>query len=124
MIRRVLVVDDDPFICTTVSMLLALEGFEVHSAADGRAALQAAFSHAPDAILSDVNMPQMDGYALLAAVRASAALAHTRFVLLAVAPDSAPEPHLPSADNWLPKPFTREQLLRVLGASAHAGRAR
>ncbi len=115
LIRSVLVVDDDPFICTTVSMLLSLEGFEVRSAAEGRAGLQAALSHPPDAILSDVNMPYMDGYALLAAVRASAILAHTRFVLLAGAPEAAPEQQLPTADIWLPKPFTREQLLRVLG---------
>ena len=58
---RVLVVDDEPFIRTTVSMLLTLEGCEVHTAADGRAGLQAALDNPPDLILSDVNMPHMGG---------------------------------------------------------------
>lgn len=58
---RVLVVDDEPFIRTTVSMLLTLEGCEVHTAADGRAGLQAALDNPPHLILSDVNMPRMGG---------------------------------------------------------------
>lgn len=113
---RVLVVDDEPFICTTVSMLLRLAGYSVASAADGRAGLQLAQDNPPDIILSDLNMPHMDGYALLAAVRGSSVLRHTRFVLLTGAADVAPVSDTGglAPDACLAKPFTREQLLKVL----------
>ena len=57
---RVLLVNDEAFIRTTVSMLLRLEGFSVASAAGGRAALQCALDNPPDVILADFNKPQMD----------------------------------------------------------------
>ena len=114
--KRILVVDDEPFICTTVVMLLRLEGFTVASAADGRAGFQAALGNPPDLILSDVHMPHMDGYQLLSAVRASAVLKATRVVLLTgeAAPALAGDSGRPSPDGYLGKPFTREQLLAVL----------
>ena len=62
-------------------MLLKLEGFTVESAAVSRAGLQVAIGNPPDLILSDVHMPHMNGYQLLAAVRDHAALRATRFVL-------------------------------------------
>lgn len=113
---RVLVVDDDPFIRTTVSMLLKLEGYEVRSAADGCAGLQAARDYLPDLILSDLNMPYLDGYGLLAAVRADATLRATRFVLLTGEADAGQVPAQGDApaDGRLAKPFAREQLLGVL----------
>lgn len=115
---RVLVVDDEPSIRTTVSLLLSLEGYEVEGAADGRAGLHSALERPPAIILTDVHMPHMDGHALLAAVRGSASLVGTRVVLLAVPPDrsavSAPTGLAP--DAWLSKPFTRVQLLDVLRA--------
>ncbi len=96
-------------------MLLRLEGFAVASAADGRAGLQAALDNPPDAILSDVNMPHMDGYQLLAAVRANAALDATRVVLLTAEVAPAVAARGGSApDACLAKPFTRDQLLGTL----------
>ena len=59
---RVLLVNDEAFIRTTVSMLIWLEGFSVASAADGRTALQCALDNPPNVILTDVNKPQMGGY--------------------------------------------------------------
>ncbi len=113
---RVLVVDDDPFIRTTVSMLLKLEGYEVRSAADGCAGLQAARDYLPDLILSDLNMPYLDGYGLLAAVRADLALCGTRFLLLTGESDAGQAQGRGDAlaDGRLAKPFAREQLLGVL----------
>ena len=114
--KRILVVDDEPFIRTTVAMLLRLEGFAVASAADGRSGLQAALVNPPDVILSDVNTPHMNGHQLLAAVRDHAALRATRVVLLTGELGQAPGAgHGPAtADAYLVKPFTREQLLQVL----------
>lgn len=99
-------------------MLLRLEGYSVASAADGRAGLQCALKNPPDVILSDVNMPHMGGYQLLAAVRSHPTLDGTRIVLLNSEVDAALAAqaggHLP--DACLGKPFTRDQLLKVLAS--------
>jgi CheY-like chemotaxis protein len=114
----VLIVDDDPSIRTTVSMLLRMEGFEVRSANDGRAALEAALAAPPDVILSDLHMPMMSGLELLAAVRGAPPLAHTRLVLLTGAADEsiAPAANGAVADAVLTKPFSRDQLLATLAS--------
>jgi two-component system nitrogen regulation response regulator NtrX len=70
----VLVVDDDPDICVALEMILRYEGFEVWTANNGRAALarlsaEGAAGRAPDLILSDVKMPEIDGLTLLERVR-------------------------------------------------------
>lgn len=116
---RVLVVDDEPFIRTTVSMMLTLEGHSVETAADGEAGLRLAEQHLPDAILTDLHMQRLDGLALLAAVRSDPAMVHTRVVLLTgdnradVLATTGPQ-----ADAWLTKPFTRAQLLAALASTS------
>jgi CheY-like chemotaxis protein len=113
---RVMVVDDEPFIRTSVAMMLTLEGHCVETAADGEAGLHLAQQQRPDVILTDLRMGRLDGLGLLAAVRSNPALAHTRVVLLtgeaapAIAAAGAPQ-----ADARLTKPFTRAQLLMALG---------
>ncbi|MEO8856627.1 MAG: hydantoinase B/oxoprolinase family protein, partial [Burkholderiaceae bacterium] len=113
---RILVVDDEPFICSTVSMLLGFEGYEVATALDGRAGMQAALEHAPDIILSDLHMPVMSGLELLHAVRSRPALRATRVVLLTGQIDVARDfaTHGATPDAVLAKPFAREQLLALL----------
>lgn len=63
---RVLIVDDEPAIRHAVEAALVDEGFVVATAPDGAAALAAIESVRPDAILLDLRMPVMDGYAFLA----------------------------------------------------------
>ena len=117
----VLIVDDDPSIRTTVSMLLRMEGFDVRSANDGRSGLEAALAAPPDVIVTDLSMPQMGGLELLRAVRATDALAHTRVVLLTgmAGETIAPLDNGASADAVLTKPFSRDQLLSALSALKH-----
>lgn len=112
---RVLLVDDEPFIRTTVSMMLALEGHSVETAADGEAGLRLAQQKLPDVILTDLHMPRMDGLALLAAIRGDPALLHTRVVLFTGEnlSDVVATAHA-LADARLTKPFTRAQLLAAL----------
>jgi two-component system response regulator MprA len=58
---KVLVVDDDPAIRTSLSRALALEGYTVDTAVDGNAALSQVASFAPDVIVLDLMMPNVDG---------------------------------------------------------------
>jgi CheY-like chemotaxis protein len=113
---RILIVDDEPSIRQLVATLLTLEGYEVTTAPDGRAALEQVLAGAPDVVISDVRMPLMTGYELLAALRANPALEAVRFILLTSSTgDDAVAAHaVATADACLTKPFTRDVLLGTL----------
>ncbi len=114
----ILVVEDEDAIRSNVVRLLNLEGFETVAAADGEAGLAQARARVPDLIISDVNMPGMDGFALLAAVRADGVLATTPVVLLTALDDRASMRRgmTTGADDYLSKPFTRTELLEAVEA--------
>jgi CheY-like chemotaxis protein len=65
----ILVVDDEPDSIEVASEVLAFYGVNVHNASDGAQALQVLKRIKPDLILSDLSMPNVDGWALLAAIR-------------------------------------------------------
>jgi two-component system response regulator RegX3 len=67
--QHVLIADDDEALAEAVSWYLEAEGFQVTRAADGRAALSALQAEGADALIVDVMMPGMDGFALCQAVR-------------------------------------------------------
>lgn len=67
--HRILVVDDEPLIRRTMSIMLTQEGYDVATAADGFDALKQIKVSIPDVIISDLNMPQMSGFEFLSVVR-------------------------------------------------------
>jgi PAS domain S-box-containing protein len=79
--RRVLVADDDPIQRKLLCLQLRQLGFDVVAAEDGAAALDEALRSPPDAIISDVLMPRMDGFGLCRAVRQQPRLARVPMVL-------------------------------------------
>jgi len=66
---RILIVDDDPSIRATMSMLLAARGYDVKAAENGFDALLQIKTHMPELIISDLNMPQMSGFEFLSVIR-------------------------------------------------------
>ena len=66
--KRILVVDDDPGICRTLKEILEASGCRVETACDGAEGLRRVESGSPDLVLSDVVMPNMDGYQLYTAI--------------------------------------------------------
>ena len=71
MSRRVLVVDDDKFICEVYRRTLSQAGYEVEVAGDGQQALDRLPEFRPDAVLLDLMMPRVNGLATLKMIRAS-----------------------------------------------------
>jgi len=67
--QRILLVDDDPLQLKLTHVWLANSGFDVTTATDGASALEEVHRHRPDAIVSDVLMPGIDGFALCLAIR-------------------------------------------------------
>jgi CheY-like chemotaxis protein len=66
---RIVVADDHPDIRQTLSVLLEMEGHEVTAASNGQEAVDAARARVPDAVLLDLGMPVMDGFAAVHALR-------------------------------------------------------
>ncbi len=79
---RILIADDDNIQLKLLKAQLEQRGFSVETAGDGEDALEKAERLRPDAIISDVLMPKMDGFRLCQAVRKSTRLASTPFLLI------------------------------------------
>jgi two-component system, cell cycle response regulator DivK len=113
---RVLIVEDFADARQLYLELLEYYGFEVHSAADGVTGLSMAKSLLPDAILLDLALPGIDGFALLTAVRNHPATAETP--VLIVTAHAEPEVHARAkacgATAILLKPGLPEDLVREL----------
>jgi serine/threonine-protein kinase PpkA len=116
--HRILVVEDDEAIRKNLDRLLTLEGFDVATAHDGQQALVAALAKPPDIVITDINMPVMDGFALLAAVRDNPVLERTVVIMLTAAEDRSQirRGMQLGADDYITKPFKREELLESIAA--------
>ena len=68
---KILIAEDEPSLRENLQWMLELEGFSVHVARDGQEAMALAIQNVPDLVLTDVMMPNMDGYALIKALRAN-----------------------------------------------------
>jgi CheY-like chemotaxis protein len=119
---RILVVEDSPTVATVVKYFLELEGFEVLVAEDGRVGLETALRARPDVIVADVNMPGMDGVAMVKALRADARTSQVRIMMLTSesSVDSETDALAAGADDYVLKPVEP----RRLAARVKALRAR
>jgi DNA-binding response OmpR family regulator len=113
---RILVIDDERALRETIAETLRMDGFDVQTAADGKAGLELIGRTPFDVVLSDLRMPEMDGRALYHEVRREHPHALDRFVFLS-AQTRGPEYGsflLETGAPILEKPFTLEQLRRVV----------
>lgn len=110
---RILIIDDDADIREAVSEVLAFEGHEVWSAAEGEEGLVRCRQVRPDLVLLDLMMPGMNGWDFLKSLRRDEALGRTP-VLVMSALGRVPE--LP-VSGFLPKPFGLDALVAVVRAA-------
>ena len=110
----VLVIDDDAAVRDLMARFLGKEGFRIVTAASGEEGLRLARELRPDVITLDVLMPGMDGWSVLAALKADAELADIPVVMLTMLDDRNLGYALGAAD-YLTKPIERERLVSVLG---------
>lgn len=114
--KRILIVDDEPNIIISLEFLLKREGFEVHVARDGDEALAQIQAVKPDLVLLDVMMPKKNGYEVCEQVRADAALAGMRIVMLtAKGRDIEVTKGMDlGADAYMTKPFATRELVALV----------
>ena len=117
---RVLVVDDDPSARELFEAIVQNAGGELKSAASVAEAVALLKSWWPDVLLSDIEMPEEDGYALMERVRELSATQHASLAAIAVTAHSRPEDRtraLEAGFHWhLSKPVEPSQLVAVLGS--------
>lgn len=113
--EKVLVVEDDPAIRDALSYNLGREGYEVKAVGDGLAALEAARSSAPDLVVLDLMLPELDGYDVTRTLRKESNVP----ILMLTARDDEIDRVLGlelGADDYLTKPFSMRELLARIKA--------
>ena len=113
---KILVVEDEEGIRTTIVDILELADYDVLPTANGKEALQVMDRFVPDLIISDVNMPVMDGITLIRELRSLPNYKFTPLLMLTTESglDKKTEGKAAGATGWIVKPFNPEQLLAVL----------
>ena len=122
----VLVADDNADMRNYVGRLLRAGGFRVEAVTDGKKALAGARRLKPDLVLSDVMMPELDGFGLLTAFRKDPELRDTPVLLLSAraGEEARVEGLSAGADDYLVKPFSARELLARVGAKLRLARTR
>jgi two-component system, OmpR family, phosphate regulon response regulator PhoB len=118
-VSTILLVEDDPDIRELVAYKLSRGGFEVIEAADGLAALQAARTRPPDAVILDMGLPRLSGIEVCRELRAAPATAAVPIIMLtgAVRLQELEQAYAAGASDYLVKPFSPRELQRRVEAA-------
>jgi two-component system KDP operon response regulator KdpE len=119
-VSTVLVVDDDPALVRALDINLRARGYQVHAAATGAGALRLAATHAPDAVVLDLGLPDMDGSEVIAGLRG-----WTDVPILVLSAREQSRQKVAAldagADDYVVKPFGMDELLARLRAAIRRG---
>lgn len=116
--QKILIVDDDRTLRAAITRYLEDRGFIVHSAASGLEGFNTFSREMPDLIVSDVVMPDMDGFELCTKIRATDAGQLVPFIFLSVRCEleDRVQGHILGADDYLVKPFHPKELIAKVEA--------
>jgi two-component system, OmpR family, response regulator MprA len=113
---RILVVDDDLAVCRSIDRALRLEGYEVDTVASGVEALEAVASNSPDALVLDLQLPDLDGLSVCRRIRDAGDDTPILMLTARHGIDDRVQGLDAGADDYLVKPFALEELLARLRA--------
>jgi two-component system OmpR family response regulator len=113
---HILVVDDEPSITELLSTALRYMGYQVTVASSGFAALEAAATAAPDLVVLDVMLPDIDGFEVCRRLRAARDFVPVIFLSARDAEDDRVTGFIRGGDDYVTKPFSLEELTLRIGA--------
>lgn len=115
MVKKILVVEDDRDIADLVKLVLeTTNDFEVSTVLDPEQAYETAASYRPDAILLDLSMPKMDGWAVFDVIRKDDSFKDIPIAILTARSQEIDEMiilHVRKADAYITKPFGKQELI-------------
>jgi two-component system chemotaxis response regulator CheY len=116
MTKKIMTVDDSPTIRQMLGLALKGAGYEVVEAENGKEALRKLEAEGVNMLITDLNMPQMNGIDLIRNVRQSPGLRFMPIIMLTTESQEAKrqEGKAAGASGWIVKPFKPEQLLKVV----------
>jgi two-component system chemotaxis response regulator CheY len=114
--KTILIVDDSSSMRQLVTFALKDAGYDVVAAVDGKDALSKADESRVDMVITDLNMPEMDGLELIRQLRDQPGYKFTPIIMLTTESQEAKkqEGKKVGASGWIVKPFTPEQLIGVV----------
>jgi CheY-like chemotaxis protein len=116
--RRILVVDDEPFVCDAVRMMLAFDGHQVETASSGREALEVFDKGKFDLVITDYAMPAMKGDELAQAIKARVPGQPVVMITAYAEMLNASKQPLRGVDFIISKPFLLENLREAINKTA------
>jgi two-component system, chemotaxis family, chemotaxis protein CheY len=121
MAAKILVVDDDRNMRELLALHLGNAGYEVETAADGIAGGYSVLRNRPDLIISDVNMPHLNGFEFIAAMRTDTALRGIPVIFLTTAAEGEEQGKQLGAVGYVPKPVRADTLLSIIAEHVPGG---
>lgn len=121
MAAKILVVDDDESLLALLSMHLAAAGYEVSTAPDAINAGYQVLKNPPDLILADINMPHMDGFEFVAALKSDKSLPNIPVIFLTSVEDGDQRGKELGAVGYLTKPVRADRLLELVAQHVSGG---
>lgn len=120
MASKILIVDDSASVRQVVSIALKAAGYEVMEACDGKDALTKLTGEKLNLIISDVNMPNMDGITMVKEIKKMPAYKFTPIIMLTTegAEEKKKEGQAAGAKAWIVKPFQPDQMLKAVSMLA------
>jgi DNA-binding response OmpR family regulator len=121
MAARILVVDDDDSLRELLRLHLSSAGYEVRTAADAIAGGYEVLKNPPDLIIADVNMPHMDGFEFVAALKADKTLPYIPVIFLTSVEEGDHRGKELGAVGYLTKPVRADRLLALVAQHVPGG---
>ncbi|MFT4080720.1 response regulator [Rhodomicrobium lacus] len=116
MSKTILAIDDSPSVLQMVSLTLSSAGYQVMEAVDGADGYAKAVATPIDAVITDLNMPRVNGLEFIRKYRSHPSSAGVPVIFLSTESDAASknEAKAAGATGWIVKPFKQDQLLAIL----------
>lgn len=112
--KHIVVIEDDPEMIELVKLILAKDGFQVTGAGNGREGLETIQEVAPQVVLLDLMMPDMDGWEVYQSMKANDAMKNIPVIIITAKAQSIDKVlglHIAKVDDYITKPFSPTELL-------------
>lgn len=118
---KILIVDDTLALLEEISEILVMEGYDVITASDGQNGLEKISKEKPDVVITDLVMPEVDGYFLIQKVRSLKSYSDTPIIVLSAqaAKENVEKAYHLRADKYLKKPCSINELLAAIDEVSH-----